>query len=227
MFHSTWSPNTTYAGTPCASASRLRRARSVWNLGSDGEPIIASHSSVRALCDNSRNLDDEQLLAIKANGGVVQLVALSEYVKTPPPPSAERVAAIAALREEFGLPAEGGGRGGMAALSAEQRTAYRERMTKLDQQFPPPPLATVADFVDHIDYAVKLIGIDHVGISSDFDGGGGVDGWNDASETFNVTLELVRRGYTEEQIAKIWSGNLLRVMDQVQEVARQLRAGTR
>jgi len=182
-------------------------------------PIIASHSSVRALCDNSRNLDDEQLLAIKANGGVVQLVALSEYVKTPPPPSAERVAAIAALREEFGLPAEGGGRGGMAALSAEQRTAYRERMTKLDQQFPPPPRATVADFVDHIDYAVKLIGIDHVGISSDFDGGGGVDGWSDASETFNVTLELVRRGYTEEQIAKIWSGNLLRVMDEVRAIA--------
>jgi microsomal dipeptidase-like Zn-dependent dipeptidase len=68
---------------------------------------------------------------------------------------------------------------------------------------------------------VKLIGIDHVGISSDFDGGGGVQGWRDASETFNVTLELVRRGYTEEQIAKIWSGNLLRVMARVQEVARQ------
>jgi microsomal dipeptidase-like Zn-dependent dipeptidase len=79
--------------------------------------------------------------------------------------------------------------------------------------------------VDHIDYAVKLIGVDHVGISSDFDGGGGVDGWNDASETFNVTLELVRRGYTEERIGKLWSGNLLRVMDQVQEVARRLQAG--
>jgi membrane dipeptidase len=182
-------------------------------------PIIASHSSVRALCDNSRNLDDEQLLAIKANGGVVQLVALSEYVRTPAPPSPERLAAIAALREEFGLPAQGGGRGGMAGLSTEQRTAYRERMTKLDTEFPPPPRATVADFVDHIDYAVKLIGIDHVGISSDFDGGGGVDGWSDASETFNVTLELVRRGYTEEQIAKIWSGNLLRVMDEVQALA--------
>jgi membrane dipeptidase len=80
----------------------------------------------------------------------------------------------------------------------------------------------VADFVDHIDYAVKLIGIDHVGISSDFDGGGGVEGWNDASETFNVTLELVRRGYTEEQIGKLWSGNLLRVMDEVQATARRL-----
>ena len=92
-------------------------------------------------------------------------------------------------------------------------------MTDLNAKFPPPPRATVKDFVDHIDYIVKKIGIDHVGISSDFDGGGGIDGWNDAGETFNVTLELVRRGYTEEQIGKIWSGNLLRVMDQVQKAA--------
>ena len=84
------------------------------------------------------------------------------------------------------------------------------------------PTSTVAEFVNHIDYAVKKIGIDHVGISSDFDGGGGVEGWNDASETFNVTLELVRRGYTEQQIAKLWSGNLLRVMRDVEKVARQL-----
>jgi membrane dipeptidase len=83
----------------------------------------------------------------------------------------------------------------------------------------------VKDFVDHIDYAVKLIGVDHVGISSDFDGGGGIDGWNSAAETFNVTLELVRRGYTEEQIGKIWSGNLLRVWGEVEKVAKQIQAG--
>jgi microsomal dipeptidase-like Zn-dependent dipeptidase len=81
----------------------------------------------------------------------------------------------------------------------------------------------VKDFVDHIDYIVKKIGIDHVGISSDFDGGGGIDGWGDASETFNVTLELVRRGYNEIEIGKIWSGNLLRVLDQVQKVAADLQ----
>ena len=98
-------------------------------------------------------------------------------------------------------------------------------MAEIDQQFPPPPMATVADFVNHIDYLVKKIGIDHVGISSDFDGGGGVDGWNGADETFNVTLELVRRGYTEEQIGKIWSGNLLRVMDEVQKIAADIQAG--
>jgi membrane dipeptidase len=100
-------------------------------------------------------------------------------------------------------------------------------MAEIDQKFPAPPRATVKDFVDHIDYAVKKIGIDHVGISSDFDGGGGVDGWNGAEETFNVTLELVRRGYSEDQIAKIWSGNLLRVMDQVAKVAQQLQKTSR
>ena len=81
------------------------------------------------------------------------------------------------------------------------------------------PPADVATFVDHIDYAVQLIGIDHVGISSDFDGGGGISGWNDASETVNVTIELVRRGYTDEEIAKIWGGNLLRVLREVERVA--------
>ena len=96
-------------------------------------------------------------------------------------------------------------------------------MAEIDSRWPAAPRATVKDFVDHIDYAVKLIGIDHVGISSDFDGGGGIDGWNSAAETFNVTLELVRRGYTEEQIGKIWSGNLLRVWGEVEQVAKQIQ----
>ena len=96
-------------------------------------------------------------------------------------------------------------------------------MAQIDRQYPAAPRATVKDFVDHIDYAVKLIGVDHVGISSDFDGGGGIDGWNGAAETINVTTELVRRGYTEEQIGKIWSGNLLRVWAEVERVAKTLR----
>lgn len=104
-------------------------------------------------------------------------------------------------------------------MPAERRADYERRLAEIDRMYPAPKRATVADFVNHIDYAVKLIGLDHVGISSDFDGGGGVDGWNDASETFNVTLELVKRGYTEEQIGKLWSGNLLRVLDQVQKLA--------
>ena len=82
----------------------------------------------------------------------------------------------------------------------------------------------VVDFVNHIDYMVELIGLEHVGISSDFDGGGGISGWNDASETANVTVELVRRGYNEEQIGLLWSGNLLRVLDDVQRIAAEIQA---
>jgi membrane dipeptidase len=178
-------------------------------------------------------MDDEQLLALKKNGGVIQTVAFASYVKVQKPDSPERAAAIAALRKEFGLPAPGtgggggGGRGGLNSLTKERRAQYDARMAELDKKFPGDPRATVADFVNHIDYLVKKIGIDHVGISSDFDGGGGVTGWNGAEETFNVTLELVRRGYTEEQIAKMWSGNLLRVMADVERVARQIQAGQR
>ena len=214
-------------------------------------PVIASHSAARALCDHSRDLDDEQLLAIKKNGGVVQTVAFASYVKTPPPPTAERQAALSRLETDFGLPAGSLGRGGrggrgrgatagagtagagagrgrgrggaLAQLPDDKRVEAEQRLAEIDKQFPPPPRANVKDFVDHIDYITKKIGIDHVGISSDFDGGGGIDGWNDASETFNVTLELVRRGYTEDQIAKIWSGNLLRVMEEVRQVALKLQ----
>jgi membrane dipeptidase len=192
-------------------------------------PIIASHSSMRTLCDVSRNMDDEQLLALKKSGGVMQVVAYSGFVKTTKPDSSDRKTSLAAARREFNLP-EPAGPGQQArfhavlkALPAERRTEYENKLAEIDQQHPGDPPATVKDFVDHIDQAIKLIGIDHVGISSDFDGGGGVIGWNDASETFNVTLELVRRGYTEEQIEKLWGGNLLRVMDDVQRIANGLQ----
>jgi membrane dipeptidase len=222
-------------------------------------PIIASHSSVRALANVSRNMDDEQLLALKKNGGVIQMVGFASYVKTDPP---ERTAALAKLQDDFGIGAGGGrgagtatgnrgargaaqapcpiedpgnppaprGAGGgvrgnaaLDALSPEKRADYNKRMAEIDGKWPAAGRANVHDFVNHIDYAVKLIGIDHVGISSDFDGGGGIDGWNSAAEAFNVTLELVRRGYTEQQVGKLWSGNLLRVWGEVEKVANQLQ----
>ncbi|MDZ7632712.1 MAG: dipeptidase [Gemmatimonadaceae bacterium] len=189
-------------------------------------PIIASHSGVRAICNHSRNLDDEQIRAMGRNGGVIQLVAFNSYVKCDPAKDAERNRirsdAIAALRVEYGItataPAEA--RAQIDALPTERKNAYLAKQEEIiSRRTLGDAPATVRDFVDHIDYVVKMIGIDHVGISSDFDGGGGVDGWRSATETFNVTLELVRRGYTEEQIGKIWGGNLLRVMEAVERVA--------
>jgi membrane dipeptidase len=104
-----------------------------------------------------------------------------------------------------------------------KRNAYRAKQAEIAAKYPVAARANVSDFVDHIDYVKKLIGVDYIGISSDMDGGGGVDGWNSAAETLNVTLEMVKRGYTEEEIAKIWSGNLLRVLEEVERVAKQIQ----
>ena len=148
-----------------ADVSHLSDEAIAQTLDISTAPIIASHSSARALTGHSRNLSDELLLRIRDNGGVVHAVAFDGYVNEN------------------------------------------------------PEAASVADLVDHIDYMVELIGIEHVRISSDFDGGGGIEGWRDASETFNVTLELVRRGYGEEEIELLWNGNLLRVLDEAQRIA--------
>jgi membrane dipeptidase len=177
-------------------------------------PVIASHSAIASINAHARNLDDETLLALKANGGVVQVVAFDGYLKPQP---AERAAAVRELRQRVGLT----GDTRLSMLPAEQRAAYDAGLSDIDVRWPP---ATVADLVDHIDYAVKLIGIDHVGISSDFDGGGGITGWNDAAETANVTAELEKRGYSREDIEKIWSGNLLRVWREVERKAAELTA---
>jgi membrane dipeptidase len=208
--------------------SHASKASMIQSVALSRAPVIASHSGARVLCDVSRNMDDEQLLALKKNGGVIQVFAYRSFIKTQRPDSPERAAALAALRKEAGLPepAQGQrepGRNALAKLTPAGRAAYNSKLAEIDKRYPGDPSATVKDFVDHIDYAVKLIGIDHVGIASDFEGGGGVTGWDDAAETFNVTLELVRRGYTEEQVGILWGANLLRVMDEVQRIARELQ----
>jgi membrane dipeptidase len=179
-------------------------------------PVIASHSAVVAVNAHPRNIDDETLLALQADGGVVQVVAFDAYLKPQPE---QKAAALRALRERVGLTA-----GSPRSLPPDRRALYDEGLRAIEARWPG---ASVADLVDHVDYAVKLIGIEHVGLSSDFDGGGGVLGWADAAETANVTAELEARGYSREDIEKIWSGNLLRVWREVERVAAELAAAQR
>ncbi|WP_454760546.1 dipeptidase [Caulobacter segnis] len=175
-------------------------------------PVVASHSGVRGVVDAPRNLSDAELDAIKANGGVVQVVAFGPYLVKPGPDFAAKVAPI---RAQFGLPATfAKPADGTEVLSPAQRTDYSHAVNAL------LPKATVKDFVDSIDYAVKRIGVDHVGIASDFNHGGGVVGWANEGEAANVTAELVRHGYSEADIDKLWGGNWLRVFRKVEAARR-------
>lgn len=163
-------------------------------------PIIASHSGARSLHDHSRNLSDEEILAIAANGGVMQVVAFDKYMRDIP---ALEQAITYALLLKNGLTPDS-----LGTASQEDLGAFRDDLVWLHRYF---PRSTVSTLVDHIDYIVTLAGIDHVGIASDFGGGGGVYGWYEIDQTAEVTRELLERGYTRDEIEKIWGGNLLRV----------------
>lgn len=183
--------------------SHASRAATLAAIEASRVPVIASHSSVAALHDHPRNLSDEELKALAAKGGVVQVVAFDSYLQAVPE---EKAAARRELASSLGLTSLDA----IFSADAETKRKFLDGVAALDAQW---PRASVATLANHIDYAVKLIGVDHVGISSDFQGGGGIEGWSHAGETANVTAELVRRGYSEEDIKKLWGGNLLRVME--------------
>jgi membrane dipeptidase len=171
-------------------------------------PVIASHSSCRALCGSPRNLSDDMLLALKENGGVVQICILSSYLKTPEP-NPEMEARLNDLKKKYG---------DYSTLSDSLKKIVRKEYNDIRDKY--EKLATVKDLVDHIDHVVQVIGVDYVGIGSDFDGGGGIEGCKTVAEMKNITIELLRRGYTKSDIKKIWGGNFMRVFSKVEEMAK-------
>jgi membrane dipeptidase len=178
-------------------------------------PIIATHSNARAVTNHKRNMTDEMLKQMAKNGGVVQLTMLSSYLRDTPP-NIKRDSAIDSLRSNM-KPID--------KMSDEEKVALRAKYQEINENYPNPP-ATVKHVVDHIDHIIKIAGINHVGIGCDFDGGGGIEGVFDASEVMNITIELVRRGYTEEQIEKIWGGNLIRVFKDVQAISEKIKSNS-
>jgi membrane dipeptidase len=167
-------------------------------------PVIASHSAVRGFVDETRNLLDEEMDAIAANGGVVHVPPFNTYLAPRPP---EFVARLGEIRARFGLPKEFRG-----VLDDAYRLEGPRRGEYTTLALESVPRATLEDYLNHIDYVVERIGVAHVGIGTDFDHGAGIIGYKDASEAPNLTRALLERGYSAEDIAMIWSGNFMRVL---------------
>jgi membrane dipeptidase len=174
-------------------------------------PTIASHSAMKGVHDHPQNISDTMATAVATGGGVVAVIGGWFAVR---PVAPEKTKAVEELRQEFGFTDSAA----MATAPADTVAAYQRRRAAIDAIY---PKAGVSDLVDHIDYAVKLLGVDHVGISSDFNGGGGLKDWPDASHSIKITAELLRRGYGEAEIAKIWGENMLRVLEQAEHAADQ------
>ena len=175
-------------------------------------PVIASHSAVRAMVDETRNLLDHEIEAIAAAGGVVHLPPFNTYLAPRPP---EFVARLGAIRERYGLPAAFRG-----VLDDAERLDGDARGAYTGEALASVPRATLSDYLDHIDYVVRLVGIEHVGIGTDFDHGAGIVGYRDAGEAANLTRALLERGYSADDVGRIWSGNFMRVL-RAAEAARR------
>jgi membrane dipeptidase len=169
-------------------------------------PVIASHSSVRAICDHPRNMTDDMIKKLAAKGGVIQICLLGNYIREADTTSMNYIKKQE-LKKKYN--------GYQFSSDVERDSAWAE-YRRINKQFP-PKLPTIADAVDHIGHVVNVVGIDYVGIGSDFDGGGGLADCKDVSDYPKITEELLRREYTEEEIAKIWGGNFLRVFKEIEK----------
>lgn len=172
-------------------------------------PIYASHSGARAVLDHPRNLPDDLLRAIAAKGGLIDAVAYKEFLKHDPGREAAEKTLQAAVAKQAGDKE-------YDSDKHDYLPAMDRGMAEIQKKF---PLATLDDYMNQIQHMVKVAGIDHVGIASDFDGGGGITGWADASQTRNVTAALRKRGFSDTDIAKLWGGNLLRMWREVERDA--------
>ncbi|WP_439183103.1 dipeptidase [Carboxylicivirga taeanensis] len=171
-------------------------------------PVIASHSSVRALCNHPRNMDDSMIKTLAAKGGVIQICILGAYIQ-PEDTTSLNYQKHEELRLKYN---------NWNYSNEEERQQAWAEWRQLNELYP-PVLPSIADAVDHIDYVVNLVGVDYVGIGSDFDGGGGLSDCADVSDFPKITEELARRGYSKSDIAKIWGGNFLRVFKEVEAKA--------
>ena len=173
-------------------------------------PVIASHSAARARIDNPRNLTDKEMRMIADTGGVVHIVAFSTYLRALDPSALTRLGAV---RSQYGIESDAD----MEQLSTEQRARLDADLRGVLRTL---PKASLEQYIDIVDYAVELIGVEHVGIASDFGHGGGVEGWLNAGESINVTAELLRRGYSQTDIAKLWGLNWLRALAAAENEAK-------